>query len=50
MHLLVLLATRISILYPSGQFKSMLKSLHVVLGLSPVWNCYPKVGHMKGTT
>ena len=29
----------------SGQFKSiktMLKSSHVVLGLSPVWNCYPK--------
>ena len=31
--------------YPSGSFKSiktMLKSLHVLLGLSPVWNCYPK--------
>ena len=32
-------------IYPSGPFKSiktMLKSLHVLLGLSPVWNCYPK--------
>ena len=30
--------------------KTMLKSLHVLLGLSPVWNCYPKVDHKKGTT
>ena len=39
--------------HPSGLFKSiktMLKSLYVLLGLSPVWNCYPKGGHMKGTT
>ena len=39
--------------HPSGPFKSieiMLKSLHVLLGLSPVWNCYPKVGDKKGTT
>ena len=37
--------------HPSGPFKSiktMLKSLHVLLG--PVWNCYPKVGHKKVTT
>ena len=34
----------------SGPFKTMLKSLHVLLGLSPVWNCYPKGGHKKGTT
>ena len=39
--------------HPSGLFKSiktMLKSLHVLLGLSPVWNCYPMGGHKKGTT
>ena len=42
--------------HPSGPFKSiktMLKSLHVfiiLLGLYPVWNCYPKGGHKKGTT
>ena len=28
----------------------LLKVLHVLLGLSPVWNCYPKGGHKKGTT
>ena len=39
--------------HPSGPFKSiktMLKSLDVLLGLSPVWNCYPKGGHKNGTT
>ena len=39
--------------HPSGPFtsiKTMLESLHVLLGLSPVWNCYPKGGHKKGTT
>ena len=39
--------------HPSGPFKSiktMLKSLHVLLGLSPVWNCYPKGCHKKRTT
>ena len=39
--------------HPSGPFKSiksMLKSFDVLLGLSPVWNCYPKGGHKKGTT
>ena len=39
--------------HPSGPFKSIktiLKFLHVLLGLSPVWNCYPKGGHKKGTT
>ena len=39
--------------HPSGSFKSirtMLKSLHVLLGLPPVWNCYPKGGHKKGNT
>ena len=53
MHLLVLFAIPKSIFYPSGPFKSiktMLKSLHVLLGLSPVWNCYPKSDHKKGTT
>ena len=36
-----------------GPFKLiniMLKSLHVLLGLSPVWNRYPKGSHKKGTT
>ena len=39
--------------HPSGPLKSiktMLKSLHVLSGLSPVWNCYPKGGHKKETT
>ena len=40
--------------HPSGPFKSiktMLKSLvHVLLGLTPVWDCFPKDGHKKGTT
>ena len=39
--------------HPSGPFKSiktMLKSLHVLTGLSPVWNRYSKGGHKKGTT
>ena len=39
--------------YPSGPFKSiktMLKSLHVLLGFPPVWNCYPKGDHKKGST
>ena len=39
--------------HPSGPFKSiktMLKSLHVLLGLSPVWNRYQKGGSKKGTT
>ena len=38
--------------HPSGPFKSiktMLKSLHVLLGLSLVWNRYQKGGNMKGT-
>ena len=38
--------------YPSELFKSiktMLKLLHVLLGLSPVWDRYPKGGHKKGT-
>ena len=39
-------------LYSLGPFKSikiMLKFLHVLLGLSPVWDRYPKGGHKKGT-
>ena len=39
--------------HPSGPFKSiktMLKSLHVLLGLSPVRNFYPKGGYKKGIT
>ena len=39
--------------HPLGPFKSiktMLKSLRVLIGLSPVWNCYPKGGHKKETT
>ena len=35
---------------PFKSIKTMLKSLHVLLGLSPVWNCYPKGFHKKGTT
>ena len=38
------------LLGPFISIKTMLKSLHVLLGLSPVWNCYPKGGHKKGTT
>ena len=37
--------------HQSGPFKlikTMLKSLHVLLGLSPVWNRYPKGSHTKG--
>ena len=30
--------------------KTMLNFLHVLLGLSTVWNCYPKGDHKKGTT
>ena len=39
--------------HPSGMLKSiktMLKSLHVLLGLSPIWICYQKGGNKKGTT
>ena len=39
--------------HPSEPFqliRTMLKSLHGLLGLSPVWNRYPKGGHVKGTT
>ena len=39
--------------HPSGPFKSiktMLKPLHVLIGLSPVWNRYSKGGHKNGTT
>ena len=53
MHLFVLFAIPKSIYIRQdrlNRFKTMLKSLHVLLGLSSVWNCYPKVGHKKGTT
>ena len=43
----------IILFHPSGPFKSiktMFKSLYVLLGLSPLWNCNPKGGHKKGTT
>ena len=30
---------------PFKLIKTMLKSLHVLLGLSPVWNRYPKGSH-----
>ena len=39
--------------HPSGPFKSiktMLKSVHVLLGLSSVLNRYQKGGNKKGTT
>ena len=53
MHLLVLFVISKIHFHPSGPFKSiktMLKSLHVLLGLFSVWNCYSKGGHKKGTT
>ena len=31
---------------PLKSIKTMLKSLHVLLGLSPVWNCYTKGGYL----
>ena len=40
-------------LHPSGPFtsiKTMLRYLHVLLGLSPVWNRYQKGGQKKRTT
>ena len=43
-----LLAIPKSILIQS--IKTMLKSLHVLLGLPQVWNCYSKGGYKKGTT
>ena len=39
--------------YKLGPFKliqTMLKYLHILLGLSPIWNRYPKGSHMKGAT
>ena len=35
---------------PFKLIKTMLKSLHVLLGLSSVWNRYPKGSDTKGTT
>ena len=35
---------------PFKLIKAMLKSLHVLLGLSPVLNPYPKDSHKKGAT
>ena len=35
---------------PFELIKTMLKSLHVLLSLSPVWNRYPKGRHTKGAT
>ena len=35
---------------PFKLIKTMVKSLHVLLGLSPVWNLCPKGSHKKGTT
>ena len=39
-----------AICYSKIHFHQLLKSLHVLLGLSPVWNRYPKGSHKKGTT
>ena len=39
--------------HQSRQFeliKTMMKSLHVLLGLSPVCNCYPEGSHTKVAT
>ena len=35
---------------PFRLIKTMLKSLHFLLGLSPVWNRYPKGSHKKEAT
>ena len=52
MHLLVLFAIPKSIFIRQDRLNrlNMLKSLHVLLGLSPVWNSHPKGSHKKGTT
>ena len=53
MHLFVLFCYSKIHLHPSGSFKSiktMLRYLHVLLGLSPVWNRYQKGGQKIGTT
>ena len=38
------------LLGPFKLIKAMLKSLTVLLGLSPVWNPYQKGSHKKGAT
>ena len=35
---------------PFQMIKTMLKSFHVLLGLSPVWGRYPNGGHTTGAT
>ena len=52
MHLLVLFAIPKSIFIRQDRLNLLnnVESLHVFLGLSPVWNCYPKGSHKKGTT
>ena len=30
--------------------KTMLKSIHVLLGLTPVWSSYPKANHTTGAS
>ena len=51
MHLLVLFTIPKSVFIRQDRLqsiKTMLKSLHVLLGLSPVWNRYQKGGNKKG--
>ena len=53
MRLLMFIAISKSHFHQSGPFKlskKMLKFVHVLLGLSPLWNCYPKGSHTKGDT
>ena len=50
MHLLVLYAIPKSIFIRQDRLNRLKQCLHVLLGLSPVWNCYPKGGQKKGTT
>ena len=52
MRLLMLLLFKnpFSLVRPFKFIKTMLKSLHIVLGLSQLWNRYPKCSHTKGAT
>ena len=52
MHLLVLFAIPKSIFIRQDRLNQLnnVEIFKCLLGLSPVWNCYPKGGHKKGTT
>ena len=38
------------LLGPLKLIQTMLKSVHILLGLSPIWNRYPKGSHTTGAT